>query len=311
MPSDELNSIPGLADKHQRALARRQVTDLRSLADADPQAIYRAMGSIRPRPTLQEISRWQDEARRRLGEAAPEETEVDISNWHTASSFAVLFAQRKVGDVWERRVEAERTEVEPEQSREVWPGWDCEPVCGWMVTQAGQAASTRPGTAGPGTAGPGTAGPASGEGGAQAESAGRPAAPAAPPAGLARLHIDRAVITDAARTADVVVAGALVANPPTELVAPVRVGITVSGGSPGSEVLAVTRVLRPDGPGWNPQDPVPVPRSGQAEFDLSSVPPGQHKISLLTWAPDCTAKPVSISLPTLTIRPEPAREMAG
>ncbi len=78
MPTDDLSSIPGLEDKHLRALARQQITDLRSLADADQREIYKAMANIRPRPSLERISRWQGEARSRL-----EKAETDISDWHT------------------------------------------------------------------------------------------------------------------------------------------------------------------------------------------------------------------------------------
>ena len=66
---DDLSSIEGLADKHVRALARQHVTDLRGLVQADPEAIYRAMANLRPRPTREQISRWQDEARNKLADA--------------------------------------------------------------------------------------------------------------------------------------------------------------------------------------------------------------------------------------------------
>ena len=64
----------------------------------------------------------------------------------------------------------------------------------------------------------------------------------------------------------------------------------------------MTRIQRPNGPGWNPGDPVIPSDSGQAEFDLSVVPAGHHEISLIAWAPDASAKPVSIRLPPVTIR---------
>jgi hypothetical protein len=41
--------------------------------------------------------------------------------------------------------------------------------------------------------------------------------------------------------------------------------------------------------------------SGQAEFDLSPVPAGDHAMSLIAWAPDASAKPVSVRLPRITI----------
>ena len=130
---DDLSSIEGLADKHVRALARQHVTDLRGLVQADPEAMYRAMANRRPRPAREQISRWQDEARDKL--ATP-----DASQWQTAASFVVVFSQRNQGGTRERRVEAERTEVEPERSMQVWSGWDAGPVCDWMRGQLGQAA---------------------------------------------------------------------------------------------------------------------------------------------------------------------------
>jgi hypothetical protein len=279
VPSDDLSSIPGLEDKHLRALARQNVTDLRGLADADRQAIYRAMANLRPRPTLEQISRWQDDARNMLPEP-----ETGASDWHPAASFVVVFSQRRAGDTWERRTEAERTEVEPEQNLRIWSGWDCEPICTWMMGQLDQADPAQPPSEPP------------------PEAAAEPPA-AEPAAGLAQLTIDSATIIDAAGRADVVTAGALAADPLRELVAPVRVVLTVSGARPGTQVYAVTRILRPDDFGWNPQDPVVVPDSGQAEFDLSGVPAGEHALALIAWAPDASANLVSVSLPRMTIRP--------
>jgi hypothetical protein len=287
VPSDDLSSIQGLEDKHLRALARQHVTDLRGLVHADRRVIYRAMGNLRPRPTLEQISRWQDDARSKL-----EETVTDASAWHTAASFVVVFSQRQLGGTWERRVEAERTEVEPERNLQVWSGWDCAPICGWMLGQLDLVESA--------------AAPPSPAQAAAVQAAAVPAAPAqtaaVQAAGRAQLRIDSAAIIDATGRTDVVTAGALVSNPPTDFVAPVRVVLTVGGAQPGTQLQAVTRILRPDAPGWNPQDPVVLPGSGQAEFDLSAVPAGEHEMSLIAWAPDATATLVSVSLPRVTIR---------
>ena len=276
MPTDDVSSIPGLEDKHLRALTRQQLTDLRSFADADRRKIYKAMENIRPRPSLERISRWQEKARSRL-----EEAETDAPDWHTVASFAVVFAQRQAGDAWERRVEVERTEVEPAQDPQVWADWNFESVGSWMADQLG-ATDTASTTAQPVTTQP---------------EAAKPVASKAP--GRSQLRIDTAAIIDANRT---VTRGALVADLPFELIAPVRVVLTVSSARPGTVLHAVTRILRPDGPGWNPQDPVVIRRSDQAEFDLSRLPAGQYEMSLIAWAPDATAKPVSVRLPALTIR---------
>jgi hypothetical protein len=284
--TDDLNSIPGLEDKHLRALARQQITDLRSFADADKREISKAITNIRPRPNLEQISQWQEEARSRLEKAetsGPEKAEKDASDWPTVASFSVIFSERQVGDSRERRVEVERTEVEPEQKRPAWDGWDFEPVGRWMADQlaAIDSASTP----------------------AQPVASQLEAAPSArvKASGRSELRIDSATITDANGTVGVIAEGELATGVPAELIAPVRVVLTVSGARPGTELHAVTRILRPDGPGWNPRDPVVLPRSRQAEFDLSSLPAGQYEMSLIAWAPDATAKPVSVRLPALTI----------
>jgi hypothetical protein len=279
VPTDDLSSIPGLEDKHLRALARQQITDLQSLADVDQREIYKAMGNIRPRPSLERISQWQEEARGRL-----EETETGAPNWQMVASFVVVFAQRQTGDTWERRVAAEQTEVEPEQETQTWDEWDFEAVANWMAGHLHateiESTPTRPVAA-------------------QLEAA-EPVTVKAQ--GRSQLRIDRAAITDANRTVDVVTGGSLAPDLPPELIAPVRMVFTVGGARPGTVLHAVTRILRPDGPGWNPQDPVVIRRPGQAEFDLSGVPDGQYEMALIAWAPDAAAKPVSVRLPALTIR---------
>jgi len=322
VPSHDLSSIQGLEDKHLRVLARHEVTDLRGLAQADPEVIYRAMANLRPRPTRDLIARWQGEARTMLGEtgaAAWDETGPDPAEWQTVASFVVVFSQRRAGGSWEQRVEAERTEVEPERHPQVWSGWACEPICRWMLGELGHAsgagpangtaggptqpAGDRPGAAEPGTAEPGTAEPGTAElhaaEAAEDQAAAAEPHPATPAPERPVLHIDSGTIIDAAGRVDVVTAGAVVARAPRELIAPVRVAFTVSGARPETQVRAVARILRKDGPGWNARDPVAVPDSGAVEFDLSGVPAGQHDIDLIAWARH--ARPVSITLPTMTI----------
>ncbi len=302
---DGLSSIEGLADKHRRVLDRHHVTDLRGLVQADRRVIYRAMANLRPRPTLELISRWQDEARSMLDEFV-----TDTSDWHTAASFVIIFGQRHHEGVWERRVEAERTEVEPERNPQVWPGWDCAPICTWMTGQLSQPGE--PGPAPPAKAE--SLPPANTESLPPAEAESLPPAEAEslPPAGepgsqppLAaprpRLRIESATLVDAAGFTEVVKAGEPAVDPRTELTAPVRVVLTVSGAPPGTPVQAVTRIQRPSATGWNPQAPVVPSASGQAEFDLSAVPAGDHELSLIAWAPDASAKPVSVRLPQITI----------
>ena len=290
---DGLSSVEGLADKHRRVLDRHHVTDLRGLVQADRRVIYRAMANLRPRPTLELISQWQDQARSMLDEFV-----TDTSDWHTAASFVIIFGQRRHEGAWERRVEVEQTEVEPERNPQVWTGWDCVPVCAWMTGQLGQPEAEPPGESATQPSGV-TEAPSSGVPAAQpaAEPAPEPPRPASRP----RLRIDSAALVDAAGHTDVVKAGELIPDPRTRFTAPVRVVLTVSGARPGSRLQAVARVQRPNAAGWNPRDPVSPSSSGHAEFDLSAVPAGDHELSLIAWAPDASAKPVSLRLPPITI----------
>jgi len=303
--AEDLNSIEGLADKHQRVLARHHVTDLRGLVQVDRRVIHRAMANLRPRPTLELVSRWQDEARSMLDDAV-----TDASDWHTTASFVVVFGQRQRDGAWERRVEVERTEVEPERNPQVWPGWDCAPLCTWMTAQLSQPSEPSP-LAGPepvppveaGTPLPARAAPSvpAAEPGPAPQPAAEPGPAPRPAAVRPPLHIDSATLIDAAGGTDVVKAGEPAADPRTELTAPVRVVLTVRGARPGTALQAVALIQRPDAPGWNPGAPVVPSASGQAEFDLSLVPAGDHAISLIAWAPDASAKPVSVRLPRITI----------
>jgi hypothetical protein len=285
VPGDEIDAIPGLEEKHRRALASKLgITSLQALADGDQRAIYNALASFRPRPTSELVEAWQDEARRRLSDAAN-----GRSAWHTAASFAVIFAQRQVDGRWERRLEAEQTEVEPAPEPRQWATWDCGPLCDWMLGQLGL---------------PEDEADAAGQAAAAAEPAAtEPAAASAAP-GRAELRIDGVTITEAGRELELISVGHLVTAPPGDLRHPVRLRFTVHGRRAGQQLRAAVWFRRPDGPGWSPQEPVTVPASGKAEFDLSSVPAGGHDVRLLAWATDPEATLATVALPRLTFRQE-------
>jgi hypothetical protein len=135
------------------------------------------------------------------------------------------------------------------------------------------------------------------------------AAPGAPE--RARLRIDSVTITDAADDVDLISDGHLVTSQPGDLRSPVRMRFTVHGGRAGQQLRAAVWFRRPDGPGWSSQDPVTVPASGQAEFDLSAVPAGGHDVRLLAWATDPGARLAAVSLPRLTFRQQAGTQQAG
>lgn len=211
------------------------------------------------------------------------------STWHTAASFAVIFAQRQVDGRSERRLEAEQTEVEPAPEPRQWATWDCGPLCDWMLSQLGL---------------PEDEADAAGRAGAAPEpAAAEPVAASAAP-GRAELRIDDVTITEAGRELELISAGHLVTAPPGDLRHPVRLRFTVHGRRAGQQLRAAVWFRRSDGPGWSPQEPVTVPASGKAEFDLSSVPAGGHDLRLLAWATDPGATLAAVALPRLTFRQE-------
>jgi hypothetical protein len=163
-----------------------------------------------------------------------------------------------------------------------------------MLGQLDQADSAAPASEGA------SAGAATGSAQGRPEAAEPP--PAEPAAERPALRIDSAVLIDAAGRTDVVTDGVVAAVPPGVLAAPVRVEFTVSGARPKTRLRAVARILRPDGPSRNAQEPVAVPGSGLVELSLSEVSAGEHDVGLTAWAPDGTAKPVSVRLPKVTIR---------
>jgi hypothetical protein len=292
VPDGDLGSISGLHEAHQRALASKlEISSLRALVDADQRAIYGALANLRPRPSLARIAQWQADAANELTD-----TEVDRSDWHTAASFAVVFAQRQIGAGWEYRLEAERTEVEPAAESQHWPEWNCEPLSAWMLGQVDQAADQANGGPGPDVQD-------------EAQEAEPAATAASPRPERAELRFESATIIDAEREQALIRAGALIAAPADDLWAPVRLRLTVSGGRSGQQLRAGVWFRRPAGPGWSPHDPVIVSPEGQAEFDLSPVPSGSHDIRLLAWATDPGATLAAITLPTLTVHH--AKEATG
>ena len=65
MPTDDLSGISGLDDRHRTVLDQKAgITSYYELIMADRQRIVDAFGRRAIRPTLDEVSAWQDEARR-------------------------------------------------------------------------------------------------------------------------------------------------------------------------------------------------------------------------------------------------------
>ncbi|HKV67872.1 MAG TPA: hypothetical protein VJN72_07270 [Gaiellales bacterium] len=273
MEMDDLASIPDLQDKHRKVLAERLgIRTSGELAAADPKDVSAAMSRLRPRPTLAEIGRWQNAARRSAGRA-------DGSDWEPAATFVVSFEQRERDGSWQRQLVAEQTELEPEQSPEVWPGWDCREICSWM---SGRLAAAAPAEA--------------------------PAAKAATRPGRRNQHADREpihidVVGLASEAGEVDLAAKRRAAPDAfEFSAAGRAVVAVGGVDPDQVVHLVVRVRRPGRPGRNLHKPVVHRGRGRVELPLTRVDVGAHNAKVLAWAPDRSVAAASVTLPTLVRR---------
>ena len=188
----------------------------------------------------------------------------------------MIFAGALVNGAWERGLHAEQTEVEP-------PGI--------------------PASGPPGTAGHYVTGCSASLISPQTRQLPKlpraeETSPAAAGGARAEYCIDSARITDNRQELNLIRAGHMVAGRrriyPSGPAEPHRQRRTIR---PGARVAVWFR--RQAAPGWCPHAPVTFPGPGQAEFDLSSVPPGRHDVRLLAWATDPGATLAAVTLPTL------------
>jgi hypothetical protein len=284
MPSEDMGSIPGLQENYQHALEDNLgIISIRALAEADDGVLHTALRRTRPPPSRERIANWQNAARRKLSETVTEKPD-----WHDVARFAVNLTRRRVNGKWEPWLTVEQAERGPEAPHREWPSWDSTPLGPWMRSQLDRPEDQ----AEPGAGAVGSI-----------STAGEPeAATAAPSQAGAKLRIDSATVTDAVHELRLMRDGNLIGGPGEDLIPPVRLELTVSGARSGRQVWAAVWFLRRARPGWSPEEPVIVPSSGQAGFDLSSVLPGEYEVRLLTWASN-PATMAGVTLPKLSFRP--------
>ncbi len=283
MTADDLATLDSLRGKHRKVLAEElDVTTCRALVMAERGPIQAAMRrrKVTPRPTLEDIAVWQDEARAQLG-AAPSPTGVAgaTPDWERAASFAVVFDQREGAGGRERRLAVEQTEIEGAAPERVWPSWDCSELCAWM--------------------------------GAQIDVGG--AAVAAAPRRTRGKR--RGIPTEAVRVDGVWLVGpdgeraipgtADAAGAALECTRDTRLAVAVTAPQAG-QVVSVIVMLCP--PGQEPRrlaDPIEIERSGRPEFDLASLAPGLYEgITVYATVPLGGASFADYSLPPLERLPD-------
>ena len=303
--ASDLSSIPGLLPKHEAVLTGPLLikTPL-DLARADRRVVYAAMRRLRPAPTLETISGWQDHARD-LAEARADPSgpsglsgQVRPAGWEQAAAFVVSFETRRTTADPERRLIVEQVEQAPPEPRQEWSEWSHDAAWTWMldrteVKDGGDlyptpipeppnqkaAASDRPGR-----------GSVSATQGATTETTGHPRrVPRAIRASTPELVLPAGTV----RRLDA--AGPAVDIPPHAVL---RVTAT---SAPKLELQVSLRLRRSGATSYAPSPPVTVVSGEAAELDLGGLPPGEHAAVLTIWASAGAAAAAVIPLPRLCV----------
>jgi hypothetical protein len=281
----DLSSIEGLNAKRLAVLAETlNVRTPGELVRADRRVVFAAMKRGGLRPTLEEISTWQDDARDLAAAGDP--------GWQQVAAFVVSFEQRDTEHGVERRVAAEQAEHEPPVPREVWPDWHGAAVSAWMLRQLPAGQTEQAGATGPMDR---TAVKRRDE--AAAEQPERPQpGPAARSRARPPLTIERAELVIPGRAPlELIPAGGGIAG----VASGARLKVTVSGAAPGQQIRVALRVRRPGRPALTPHPLASTTPGTPVEIDLSALPPGPHAAVLAAWTDDGSVAPTVHQLPTL------------
>jgi len=315
MPDDDLSSISGLDDRRRDVLGQKLgVSTCYELIMADRQRIVDAFGRRTIRPTLDEVSAWQDEARRiRAASLDAAISAPAASGWQSAATFVVAFEERGQRETLERRIVVEQTEVEPEaspQQRRQWPGWTCDDTCRWMLERVGAPASqavpgpapaaspadaipeANPAEAGPPDTGAPDTGPAdtgdTGDGEAYAA------------AGLTTIDIERASLTDAGGSSEVVADSRPVTQDSRVWSRPARLTVTLGPGQSGPRTSVVLQLTQPGGAKQNIAGR-PGKTGQAAEVDLSGLADGEYAPVIVASTRDGSLLPRIVKLPAIEV----------
>jgi len=292
MPVDDLSSISGLDDRRRDVLAKLEVSTYYELIMTDRQRIVDAFGRRVIRPTLEEVSAWQDEARRmRAASIDASVSATAPSGWQSAATFVVAFEERQQGEALDRRIVVEQTEVEPEaspQQRSQWPGWTCDVACRWMLERVG--GPTSPDLPGPAQAALPTQAPPAQIDAGEVRAAGA----------RATIDIERANLIDSSGSSELVAASRpahqdrLVWSQPAQLI------VKLGPGQSGPRTSVVLQLAQVSGP--KQHIACHFDETGQvAEVDLSGLTDGEYMPTIVASARDGSFLPRIVKLPAVEV----------
>lgn len=300
MAENQLDDIKKMAPSYRKVLIEQlHLTTWLDLVLSDRQVIVEAMqtAKVKRRPSLEQVAAWQDEARRHLTSRSDQDSNPNEEPWDQKASFVVCFQERrKLDQGWERRIEVAQTEVEPPPPPYGQPGWDCYWVCSRMRNILGLAPDEPPMT------------DESQQGIvlASVETAARNLRAAT---GTLRGQLEfgtcELIDRDSHRTlTDDTDPG----GPPLRCSPPARLTVNVPSAASVDDVNLAVRVRttgRRDT--WTLYDGR-IPEGNAIDVDLSTLTPGDHRLTLIVWTENQSIDPALVKLPTLHF--EPASDLA-
>lgn len=317
MPADDLSGISGLDDRHRAVLAQKLgISTYYELIMADRQRIADAFGRRAIRPALEDVSAWQDEARRlRAASIGASVSALAAPGWQSAATFVVAFEERGQGAALERRIVAEQTEIEPEpspQEQSQWAGWACGDACRWMLERVGARAAPalpRP----PRTVPPAESGTAEAYPGEAAPEEPRPEASTAeasaaetraakiPAAGTpAALDIERADLADSRGSTELVAGSRPLPRDRLVWHQPAKLIVTLGSSPAGPRTSVVLQLAQPDGPKQNIAGH--LDETGQkAEVELTGLAAGEYRPTIVASTRDGSFLPRVVRLSTVEL----------
>jgi hypothetical protein len=281
---NDLSAIPDLQARHLSVLHERLgIRTPEELLRADRRLIQSAMSRLRPRPTLQEISTWQDQAR----DLMPTAQLTPEPGWEQVSAFVVSF-ERNGQD---HRVVVEQAEQAPPEPRTVTPGWTLDTASAWMMKQLttpkGEPATETDTLDGPEE-------PTSTPDQVTTTIGTTPATRTEPPSlQAARPALRLAAITVGTRDGS---ERPLTEAHPAALVAPAWIGVEVTGTT--APVHIAVRIQPPGRPGITIAEAT-THTGTPKRLDLTALPHGDHQAVLVAWTDNRLATPTVIQLPRL------------
>lgn len=300
MAPNDLSAIPEILPKHRTVLTERlRIGTPKALVSADRRVLRDAMRRLRPVPTLDEISGWQDQARDLLAAPSP-------AGWEPVMAFVVSFERRDDPAGEQRRLVVEQAEqTTPEQAQE-WPGWHGNEIGDWLQRRIGTGADaavpaepepTEPEPTEPEPTDPEPE-PAEPEPTEPDESVKPVPCPTRPVLSVTALELRPAEGAPTAIPADP-------ADPatPAELDIPSGAAIRVlPTGAPAGVPVQVALLLRhPDQPSERLHPPIAASGSQPVRISLDAVPPGSHRAVLALWTEGGAAQHMIVRLPLLRV----------